>query len=278
MSEHTTFKIGGVADLVLIPGNEQTMSYIIAACNKWDVPYYVLGNGSNVLVSDSGVRGAVIFTSSFNSIELVDPLTVKVGAGIKNSQLCSFMLENSISGFEFLWGIPGTVGGAAFMNAGAYGGEIKDVFVCAECVTENGEIITVNAKDADYSYRHSVFEDNGYTITSVTLKGVPGNQDEIRAKMDELMMRRREKQPLEYPSAGSVFKRPEGYYAAALIEECEIKGESVGGAQVSEKHSGFIINTGNATASDVKILIEKIKEQVFLQRNIRLECEIRFID
>lgn len=278
MTNHTSFKIGGNADIALTPPNEKALSEIIGQCKKCEIPYYILGNGSNLLVSDTGIRGAVIFTSAFNDIEQVDEFTVKCGAGVKNSQLCSFALEHSLTGFEFLWGIPGTVGGAVYMNAGAYGGEIKDVFVSSQHIDDNGNTGEFTADDIDYSYRHSAYTDSGYAITSVLLRGSNAQQTEIRRKMDELMQRRKDKQPLEYPSAGSVFKRPQNAYAAALIEECGLKGASVGGAQVSEKHSGFIINTGGATASDVKILIEKIKQEVFLNKNITLECEIKILD
>ena len=278
MINHTSFKIGGNADIALTPQNEQMLAGIIKQCKNLDIPYYVLGNGSNLLVSDTGIRGAVIFTNAFNGIEQVDEFTIKCGAGVKNSQLCSFALEHSLSGFEFLWGIPGTVGGAVYMNAGAYGGEIKDVFVSSEHVDNNGAIGEFSADDIDYSYRHSAYSDTGFAITSVMLRGTHAGQADIRRKMDELMQRRKDKQPLEYPSAGSVFKRPQNAYAAALIEECGLKGASVGGAQVSEKHSGFIINTGGATCSDVKILIEKIKEDVFLNKSISLECEIKILD
>lgn len=278
MSLHTTFKIGGKCDLALTPHNAETLSFIYSACKRWNVPCHCVGNGSNLLVSDTGIRGAVIFTAAFNSIEIVDTYTIKCGAGVKNSQLCSFALENSLSGFEFLWGIPGTVGGAAYMNAGAYGGEMKDVFVSSEHIDANGEISGYNSDEIDFSYRHSTYCDKGGIITSVTVRGTPANQTDIRAKMDDLMNRRREKQPLEYPSAGSIFKRPEGHYAAALIEECGLKGLRVGGAMLSEKHSGFIVNVGNATASDVKILIEKIKQEVFLKTDVKLECEVKFID
>lgn len=277
MSKHTSFHIGGKADLMLTPQNESTLSSIISACKKWDIPYYIFGNGSNILVSDNGIRGAVILTTAFSQIELVDSYTIKCGAGVKNSQLCSFALEHGLSGFEFLWGIPGTVGGAAYMNAGAYGGEFKDVYLSSDYVDESGEIGTISKDDIDYSYRHSAYCDRNCVITSITVSGTPSDMHEIRVKMDDLMNRRKTKQPLEYPSAGSVFKRPEGYFAAALIEECGLKGKRVGGAMVSEKHSGFIVNVDNATASDVKILIEQIKQEVFLQKDVNLECEIKMI-
>ena len=278
MNEHTSFKIGGPADFVLTPQNNQTLSFILSACTRWQVPYKILGNGSNVLVSDTGIRGAVIQTTAMNSIELVDTYTIKCGAGVKNSQLCSFALEHSLSGFEFLWGIPGTVGGAAYMNAGAYGGEMKDIVVSCEHIDSEGKIGVLSGDMLDFSYRHSAYCDTDSVITSVTMKGELSNQDDIRRKMNDLMNRRKDKQPLEYPSAGSVFKRPEGYYAAALIDECGLKGLKVGGAMVSEKHSGFIVNIGGATASDVKILVERIKEEVFLKKDVKLECEIKYLD
>ena len=277
MSRHTSFKIGGNADIMLTPQNKETLSFILTACKRWEVPCYVLGNGSNVLVSDTGIRGAVVLTSGLDDIRMVDTYTIECGAGVKNSRLCSFALENSLSGFEFLWGIPGTVGGGAYMNAGAYGGEMKDIFIQSEHINDDGSFGSYNADEIDYGYRKSAYSEHGGVITSITLRGTPAEQSAIRARMDELMNRRKDKQPLEYPSAGSVFKRPEGYYAAALIEECGLKGLAHGDAMVSEKHSGFIVNTGNATASDVKILIEKIKEQVFLQKDVRLECEIKFL-
>ena len=277
MSRHTSFKIGGEADIVLTPQNKETLSFILSACERWEVPCYVLGNGSNILVSDTGVRGAVVLTAGLDDIRLVDTYTIECGAGVKNSRLCSFALENSLSGFEFLWGIPGTVGGGAYMNAGAYGGEMKDIFVKSAHINKDGTFGEYDADEIGYGYRKSAYSEQGGIITSVTLRGTPADQAMIRARMDELMQRRKDKQPLEYPSAGSVFKRPEGYYASALIEECGLKGLSHGGACVSEKHSGFIVNKGGATASDVKILIEKIKEQVFLQKDVRLECEIKFL-
>lgn len=277
MSKHTSFKIGGPAKLFVSPADSNTLSELITNCKNYDIPTVYFGNGSNILFNDYGFDGVVISTSRMTEISLQDENIIECGSGVKNSVLCQFALENSLSGFEFLWGIPGTVGGAAFMNAGAYGGEIKDVIVGCEYITADGEIKEMSSDEMDLSYRHSIFSENGGIITKVRLRGRLDNKEVIRALMDELMDRRRTKQPLEFPSAGSVFKRPEGYFAAALIEECGLKGESVGGAQVSEKHSGFIINTGNATASDVKQLVEIIKETVFMQKGVQLECEIRVI-
>lgn len=277
MSKHTSFKIGGPAKLFVSPADSNTLSELITNCKNYDIPTVYFGNGSNILFNDYGFDGVVISTSRMTEISLQDENVIECGSGVKNSVLCQFALENSLSGFEFLWGIPGTVGGAAFMNAGAYGGEIKDVIVGCEYITADGEIKEMSSDKMDLSYRHSIFSENGGIITKVKLRGKLDNKEVIRTLMDELMDRRRTKQPLEFPSAGSVFKRPEGYFAAALIEECGLKGESVGGAQVSEKHSGFIINTGNATASDVKQLVEIIKETVFMQKGVQLECEIRVI-
>lgn len=277
MSKHTSFKIGGPAKLFVSPADSNTLSELITNCKNYDIPTVYFGNGSNILFNDYGFDGVVISTSRMTEISLQDENIIECGSGVKNSVLCQFALENSLSGFEFLWGIPGTVGGAAFMNAGAYGGEIKDVIVGCEYITSDGEIKEMSSDEMDLSYRHSIFSENGGIITKVKLRGKLDNKEVIRTLMDELMDRRRTKQPLEFPSAGSVFKRPEGYFAAALIEECGLKGESVGGAQVSEKHSGFIINTGNATASDVKQLVEIIKETVFMQKGVQLECEIRVI-
>ena len=277
MSKHTSFKIGGPAKLFVSPADSNTLSELITNCKNYDIPTVYFGNGSNILFNDYGFDGVVISTSRMTEISLQDENVIECGSGVKNSVLCQFALENSLSGFEFLWGIPGTVGGAAFMNAGAYGGEIKDVIVGCEYITADGEIKEMSSDEMDLSYRHSIFSENGGIITKVRLRGRLDNKEVIRELMDELMDRRRTKQPLEFPSAGSVFKRPEGYFAAALIEECGLKGESVGGAQVSEKHSGFIINTGNATASDVKQLVEIIKETVFMQKGVQLECEIRVI-
>ena len=277
MSKHTSFKIGGPAKLFVSPADSNTLSELITNCKNYDIPTVYFGNGSNILFNDYGFDGVVISTSRMTEISLQDENIIECGSGVKNSVLCQFALENSLSGFEFLWGIPGTVGGAAFMNAGAYGGEIKDVIVGCEYITADGEIKEMSSDEMDLSYRHSIFSENGGIITKVRLRGRLDNKEVIRELMDELMDRRRTKQPLEFPSAGSVFKRPEGYFAAALIEECGLKGESVGGAQVSEKHSGFIINTGNATASDVKQLVEIIKETVFMQKGVQLECEIRVI-
>ena len=274
MSRHTSFKIGGNADIMLTPQNKETLSFILTACKRWEVPCYVLGNGSNVLVSDTGIRGAVVLTSGLDDIRMVDTYTIECGAGVKNSRLCSFALENSLSGFEFLWGIPGTVGGGAYMNAGAYGGEMKDIFIQSEHINDDGSFGSYNADEIDYGYRKSAYSEHGGVITSITLRGTPAEQSAIRARMDELMNRRKDKQPLEYPSAGSTFKRPEGDFAARLIEVCGLKGTACGGAEVSTKHSGFVINKDNATFDDVMGVVDIVKQKVKEQTGVMLECEM----
>lgn len=278
MSEHTTFRIGGPADLFVVPTIVEGLAAVVSACNKEGIYCFILGNGSNVLVSDKGIRGVVVSTAAcLNNIELIGAYEIKCGAGVKLSRLSDFACENSITGAEFAWGIPGTVGGAVYMNAGAYDGEMKDILVSCEYLTPDGELRTMLADEMDLSYRHSAFSENGYVIVSATVRLKAGDKGEIRAKMDDFMHRRKSKQPLEFPSAGSTFKRPVGGFAAALIDECGLKGYSVGGAEVSEKHAGFVINKGGATCFDVMRLVEHIKKEVFLKKSINLECEIRVI-
>ena len=278
MSEHTTFRIGGPADLFVVPTTVEGLAAVVSACNKEGIYCFILGNGSNVLVSDKGIRGVVVSTAAcLNNIELIGAYEIKCGAGVKLSRLSDFACENSITGAEFAWGIPGTVGGAVYMNAGAYDGEMKDILVSCEYLTSDGELHTMLADEMDLSYRHSAFSENGYVIVSATVRLKAGDKGEIRAKMDDFMHRRKSKQPLEFPSAGSTFKRPVGGFAAALIDECGLKGYSVGGAEVSEKHAGFVINKGGATCFDVMRLVEHIKKEVFLNKSIKLECEIRVI-
>ena len=251
MSKHTSFKIGGNADVYIKVNNLSKLSTILKECQDSDVDYMLLGNGSNLLVSDDGIRGVVIrLDGDFRKITLVDDTTIFCGAGATLAYLCKFALNCGLSGLEFAWGIPGTVGGAVFMNAGAYDGEMKDVVHSVSHISPIGEIGRIEKDDLNFGYRTSVYRSNNMIITGVTLKLKKGNPDEIRAKMDDYMSRRSTKQPLEYPSAGSVFKRPEGNFAGALIEQCGLKGKTCGGAQVSEKHAGFIINKSNATAKD----------------------------
>lgn len=275
MSKHTSFKIGGNADVYIKVNNLSKLSTILKECQASDVDYMILGNGSNLLVSDDGIRGVVIrLDGDFRKITLLDDTTIFCGAGATLAYLCKFALNCGLSGLEFAWGIPGTVGGAVFMNAGAYDGEMKDVVHSVSHISPSGEIGRTEKENLNFGYRTSVYRSNNMIITGVTLKLKKGNPDEIRAKMDDYMLRRSTKQPLEYPSAGSVFKRPEGNFAGALIEQCGLKGKTCGGAQVSEKHAGFIINKSNATAKDVRDLIGEIQKTVSDKTGYNLECEL----
>ena len=275
MRAHTTFKIGGEADIFIIPASPAALIYAVKKCNELEIPYFILGNGSNLLVSDGGIEGAVISLSGINSI-ISDGEKITCGAGAMLSSVCLKALSLSLTGLEFAYGIPGTAGGALYMNAGAYGGQMADVIESAECLTATGEIKTLKKEDMRLGYRRSVFKKGGLIIISLTFALKKGDKAEIKAEMDELLNRRKQKQPLEYPSAGSTFKRPEGYFAGALIEKNGLKGLTVGGAQVSEKHAGFVINRGVATAADVKAIIGKIQKKVFENDGVMLEPEVIF--
>lgn len=276
MSLHTTFKIGGDARLIVYPESEEQISQIVKACTDNDTRLLAVGNGSNLLVADEGIDACVmILDDRFGEITLIDDETIYAQAGAKLIALCRFALEHSLTGMEFAYGIPGSCGGAAFMNAGAYGGEMKDVLYKCDHIDAKGDKGSLENDNLALSYRHSAYYDNGCIITGLYLKLKKGNRDEIKAKMNDLIGRRRDKQPLEYPSAGSTFKRPEGYFAGALIEECQLKGKSVGGAQVSEKHAGFVINKGGATCSDVLELCRLCSDTVFRKKGVKLEMEIR---
>lgn len=275
MRAHTTFKIGGEADIFIIPASPAALISAVKKCTELEIPYFILGNGSNLLVSDGGIEGAVISLAGINGIS-ADGEKITCGAGAMLSSVCLKALSLSLTGLEFAYGIPGTAGGALYMNAGAYGGQMADVIESAECLTASGEIKTLKKEDMRLGYRSSVFKKGGLIIISLTLALKKGDKAEIKAEMDELLNRRKQKQPLEYPSAGSTFKRPEGYFAGALIEKNGLKGLSVGGAQVSEKHAGFVINRGGATAADVKALIGKIQKKVFENDGVMLEPEVIF--
>ena len=275
MRAHTTFKIGGEADIFIIPASPAALIYAVKKCNELEIPYFILGNGSNLLVSDGGIEGAVIRLSGINSI-ISDGEKITCGAGAMLSSVCLKALSLSLTGLEFAYGIPGTAGGALYMNAGAYGGQTADVIESAECLTASGEIKTLKKEDMRLGYRSSVFKKGGLIIISLTLALKKGDKTEIKAEMDDLLNRRKQKQPLEYPSAGSTFKRPEGYFAGALIEKNGLKGLTVGGAQVSEKHAGFVINRGAETNTLVKALIGKIQKTVFENDGVMLEPEVIF--
>lgn len=278
LSQHTTFRIGGKCSIMLFANSESSAAEFVACCKKENIRHYILGNGSNVLFSDDGFDGAVIVIGKdMRKISLHDDNVIEVMAGCTLAQLCTFALENSLTGLEFAYGIPGTVGGAVFMNAGAYGGDISDVIVKAEAFDENGNVRCFSAEDMQLGYRTSAFQSNGYIITKAWIKLGKGNASEIKEKMDSIMERRKEKQPLEYPSAGSAFKRPVGSYAGKLIQESGLRGYTVGGAQVSEKHCGFVINRNNATFSDVETLINDVRRIVSEKTGFDLECEVRII-
>lgn len=278
MSKHTTFRIGGAADVVLYPESIDTISEIINYCKINGIPLKIFGKGSNILVSDEGIRGAVIILDSrFGKISLLDDTTIKCEAGASMSAIGEFTCNNSLTGFEFGAGIPGTVGGAVYMNAGAYDGEMKDIVVSAKYLDFNGDLHTVSKDEIQFDYRKSIFSEMDCCIVEVVLSFAKGEEGKIRSKMNDLMHRRVSKQPLNFPSAGSTFKRPQGNFAGALIEKSGLKGFSVGGACVSEKHAGFVVNKGDATAKDVLDLVNHIKKTVKEDSGIELECEIKFV-
>ena len=276
MRLHTSFKIGGEADLFVSVSSVGQLKSVIDKLNELSIPSFVIGKGSNLLVSDSGIEGVVISLSSFDEIT-VEGSTLTAFSGATLASVCTSALENSLSGLEFAYGIPGSVGGALYMNAGAYGGEMSQVVKSATYVTADGKIGEIDIADMSLGYRTSVFKTNNAIITSVTFELSKGDSDEIRAKMLDFTNRRVQKQPLEYPSAGSTFKRPQGYFAGALIEENGLKGKSIGAAQVSVKHAGFVINTGNATCKDVKELIKYIQDTVKENNGVELETEVIFV-
>lgn len=278
MRLHTTFKIGGPADLFLTVRNREALRAAYRAAFELGVPVLPLGNGSNLLVSDAGIRGAaVLLAGEFRSVSPEGETGVECGAGATLAAACALARDRSLTGLEFAWGIPGAAGGAAFMNAGAYGGEIKNVLVRCTHMTKEGEIGTAEGSGLHFGYRHSVYMENGATILSMAFQLARGDREQITARMDDLYARRKSKQPLELPSAGSVFKRPEGHFAGTLIESCGLKGRRVGGAMVSEKHAGFIVNVGGATCADVLALIQIIQQTVLEQTGVSLECEVKAI-
>lgn len=277
MKCHTTFRIGGPADFFLLPSTVDEVRGILEICREEELPYFILGNGSNLLVSDKGYRGVIIqLYRNFSNIS-VEGNEICASSGALLSQIAAAARNASLTGFEFAGGIPGTLGGAVFMNAGAYGGELKDVLKEAVVMTEQGEILTLPVEKLDMGYRTSRIKKAGYLVLEARLVLEQGDMDKIRDITKDLTEKRVSKQPLEYPSAGSVFKRPVGYFAGTMIEQCGLKGKTVGGAMVSPKHAGFIVNTGDATCQDVLDLIALIQTTVKEQTGIMLECEIRAI-
>ena len=278
MCKHITFRLGGAAKAFIEPNSEQNLIKILKKCGALGVHYALIGNGSNLLVKDSGFDGAVIHLGNdFAKIKLLSDTEIFAEAGANLMRVCLFALEHSLTGLEFAYGIPGTAGGAAFMNAGAYGGEMKDVLYKCTHINADMSVGAFEGEALQLSYRHSVYAENGAVITGLYLRLQKGDKAEIKAKMNELYGRRKEKQPLEYPSAGSTFKRPEGYFAGKLIEDCGLKGASLGGAQVSEKHAGFVINRGGATCADVLALCAKISSEVQNKYGVTLEREIKVL-
>ena len=278
LSKHTTFRIGGKADYFVKPASENEVAVLVKELNENNIDFYIMGNGSNILASDEGYRGVIVYIGeNLSDIELLDESTIKAGAGAMLSKVARVALDNSLSGMEFASGIPGSVGGAVVMNAGAYGGEIKDIIVKVKVCEKSGRIFEIANEELDFSYRHSAIQEEGYTVLGAIFTLKPGNKDEISRTVKEISAKRKEKQPLEYPSAGSTFKRPEGYYAGKLIMDAGLRGYRVGGAMVSEKHCGFVINADNATASDVKKLMEDVADKVEEQYGVRLEPEVKFL-
>lgn len=280
LRNHCSFRIGGNAEILVVPQKERVLSEIVKYCSGKKIPYRILGNGSNVLISDSGLRGVTIKTmGGLTELLYLGDGIITSGAGVSLTKLCNFALENSLTGLEFAYGIPGTVGGAVYMNAGAYGGEIKNTLMSVRSIDPiNGKPDETKAESLELSYRNTSFMTNKRIITGAVFRLSKGNKEEIRALMEELMTKRKTSQPLQYPSAGSTFKRPKEGYAAAHIDQCGLKGTRVGDAAVSTKHAGFVINEGNATCKDVLELMELIKNEVLKQHGVLLEAEVEILE
>lgn len=275
MSKHTTFRIGGPADVLVMPQTAEEIEQVVMACKAAKTEYFILGHGSNLLVSDAGMEGVVIKLYQNFSAFRIEGTRVQAQAGVMLHRLGNELRDAGLTGFEFAAGIPGTIGGAIMMNAGAYGGEMKDIVVSVQLMDEQGNLIEKTCEEMEFGYRHSIVEEQGYIVLGATLELSKGNIAEITEKMEELATARKTKQPLEYPSAGSTFKRPEGYFAGKLIQDAGLRGYSVGDAQVSEKHCGFVINRGNATARDVLKLIADVQNKVKEQFQVDLEPEVK---
>ena len=277
LRHHTTFKIGGPADLFVEPTTMAELSFALRTIHEFDVPVTIIGCGSNILVKDGGIRGAVVSVRHMTQIMDCNDNVLCIGSGYMLKDASEFAWENGLTGLEFAIGIPGTLWGAVFMNAGAYDGEMSHVVTAVRAVDFQGNIKEYDASHLDFGYRHSVFHDNHEVIGEVIMTLKPGDKNVIKARMDELTEKRESKQPLEFASAGSTFKRPPGYFAGTLIEQTGLKGLSVGDAQVSHKHAGFVINTGSASAKDVLDLIAEVQRRVYDQHGVHLEPEVRMI-
>ena len=276
MMKHTSFRAGGEAKWFAVPETAEELKAVLAACRKADTPWYVIGNGSNLLVSDKGFPGVIISTDKFDRLE-VNGTEISVGAGVMLSKLANTAYKAGLAGLEFAAGIPGTVGGACVMNAGAYGSEMINVLKSVTVLTPEGTVETLPAEKLELGYRTSVIPKKGYLVLEAVMSLTEGNMEESKALMDDLAFRRKDKQPLEFPSAGSTFKRPAGHFAGKLIEDCGLKGFTVGGAQVSEKHAGFVINKGGATASDIYNLCKEVEKRVKAEFGVSLEMEVKLL-
>ena len=275
MASHTTFRIGGPADYFVMPETVEELAAVLKLCKEEQMPYFILGNGSNLLVGDKGFRGVVIqLYKNFDGIQ-IDGTKVTAKAGAMLIRVAKESGKAGLTGLEFASGIPGTIGGAMVMNAGAYGGEMKDVVTAVTVLTKEGDIKNLTGDEMNFRYRGSVVEDEGYIVLEAVMELKEGNLEEIQARIDELSIQRKTKQPIEYPSAGSTFKRPEGYFAGKLIQDAQLRGYRVGGAQVSEKHCGFVINAGGATAADVMQLMQDVSDKVNAQFGVTLEPEVK---
>jgi UDP-N-acetylmuramate dehydrogenase len=277
MNRHTTFQIGGPADIVVYPTRRREICDLVRICRAENIPYISLGNGSNVLVSDAGIRGLVIMTDRMHRITVDNDSRIEAWAGAPLSRVATIAKNYQLSGLEFAFGIPGTIGGAVYMNAGAYNHQMNQVITATEYVDGEGQLCTVEGDDHQFGYRTSCFKDTNHIIVKTHLQLSPGKESEIAKLMKQYTQARKEKQPLELPSAGSAFKRPEGFFAGKLIEDCGLKGRRVGGAEVSTKHAGFIVNVGGAKARDVLDLVDIIKTEVLQKFGVELEPEIKFI-
>ncbi len=277
MGRHTTFRVGGPARRFARPGTEAECAALLELAEEEGWPVLLLGNGSNLLVSDNGIDALAVHTGRLNGVSRTGGTAIQAGAGLRLSNLAAFARRENLSGLEFAHGIPGSLGGGVCMNAGAYGGEMKQVLTAVAAWLPGRGVQRLPAEDLDLGYRHSLFSNSPGAVLSAEFHLVPQDGEAIQAMMDSLSLRRREKQPLEYPSAGSTFKRPAGHYAGGLIEQCGLKGHRIGGAQVSEKHAGFIINTGAATCADILALIAHVQEAVYRQTGVSLEPEVRII-
>ena len=279
MKKHTSFKIGGNADFFVSVKTIEELKQALFYAKQKQIPITIIGNGTNILVSDSGIRGIVIKIDiqHFDIEEENDYVEIGVGSGNKMMALATQLKNQEISGFEQLSGIPGTIGGAIYMNAGAYGKEMKDIVISTKCMNMKGEIFELSNEEQKFEYRSSVFNTKEYIILEAKLKLKKGKKEDIELQMNEYLNQRKEKQPLEYPSAGSTFKRQEGIITAKLIDECGLKGYKIGGAMVSEKHAGFIVNTGDATAKDVLELIKYVKDEVYKKYGVKIEEEVKIV-